>query len=45
MVDFVAFLEAAQDADRIFHRRLFNNHRLEAALQGRIFLYIFVILV
>ena len=45
VVDFVAFLESAQDADGVLHGWLFHDHRLETALQGGIFLDIFVILV
>ena len=30
------FPQAAQDRDRVLHRRLFDQHRLEAALQGRV---------
>ncbi len=33
VVHFVAFLEAAQDRDRVFDRRLFDQHLLEAPLE------------
>ena len=45
VMDFIAFLQAAQDADGIFHARFFDQHRLETALQGRVFLDVFAILV
>ena len=37
VMDFVALLQAAQDADGVFHAGLFHQHRLEAALEGRVF--------
>ena len=42
---FVANLDAAQDLNRLFDRRLIDHHRLEAALQGCIALDIFAILI
>ena len=45
MVYFVALLEAAQNADRILHRRLVDQHRLEAALQCGVLLDVFAVLV
>ena len=33
VVHFVAFFQAAQNRDRIFHRRLADKHRLEAAFE------------
>ena len=41
----VALLQAAQDCDGVFHRRLLNEDLLEAPLKGRVFLNILAILV
>ena len=45
VVNFVTFLESAQDADRILHRWFFHHHRLEAAFESWILLNMFMILV
>ena len=41
----VAVLEPAQDADGVFHRRLADQHLLEAALQGGVLLDVLAVLV
>ena len=38
VMDLVALAQAAQDADRVFDRRLADHHRLEAALERRVLL-------
>ncbi len=38
MVLLVLFLQAAQDRDRVLHRRLLDQDRLEAAGKGRVLL-------
>ena len=45
VVELVLLLEAAQDRDRIGHRRFADEHRLEAPLERRILLDIFAIFV
>jgi hypothetical protein len=45
VVNLVAFAQAAQDGNRVFHRRLANQHRLEAALECGILLDVLAILV
>ena len=45
VMDLVALLEAAQDGDGRFHRRLGGHHRLEAALQGGVLLDVLAVLV
>ncbi len=42
---FVAFLEAAQNCDGVFDRRLADVNLLEAPLQSRIFLHAFAIFI
>ena len=45
VVHFVALLQAAQDGDGVFHRRLFYHHFLEAALQRGVFFHVLPVLV
>ena len=45
MVQFVFFLEAAQDRDRVLDRRLGDEHRLEAARERGVLLDMFAIFV
>ena len=45
MMDFVAFLQAAQDRDGVFHRRLADVDRLKAPFQRRIFFDSFAVFV
>ena len=45
VMHFVAFFQAAQNRDGIFHGRLADHHRLEAALERRILLDIFAVFV
>ena len=45
MVDLIAFLQAAQDGDGGFHRRLAHQHFLEAALQGGVLLDVLAVFV
>ena len=45
MVHLVAVLEPAQDADRIFHRWLTDEHLLEAPLQRGVLFDVFAVLV
>jgi hypothetical protein len=45
VVNFVFFLDAAQDRHRIFHRRLTNEHRLKPSLQRLVLLDVLAILV
>ena len=45
MVQFVFFLDPAQDADRIFDRWLRHHHRLEAAGKGCVLFHIFAVLI
>ena len=40
-MDFVAFLQPAQDRDGVLNRRLADHHRLEPTLQRRVFLNVF----
>ena len=42
---FIAFLQAAQDRDRVLHRRLIHHDRLEPPLQCRILLNVLAVLV
>src|SRR6267142_4870207 len=44
-MDFVALLQAAQNRDRVFNRRLTHEHRLEAPLQRRILFDVLAILI
>ena len=44
VVQLVAFLDAAQDRDRVGHRRFADEHGLEAALEGRVFLDVLAVL-
>ncbi|MPN02083.1 hypothetical protein SDC9_149296 [bioreactor metagenome] len=41
----IALLESAQDRNRVLHGRFFDQHRLEPALQGRVFFDILTVLV
>ena len=45
VVHLVAVLEPAQDADGVLHRRLADQHLLEAALQGGVLLDVLAVLV
>ena len=45
VVNLVAFLEAAKDRDRVLHRRLADEHGLEAALQRLVLLDVLAVLV
>ena len=45
VVHLVALLEAAQDGDRVLDRRLADQHRLEAALEGGVLLDVLAVLV
>jgi hypothetical protein len=45
VVGLVAFLEPAQDRDRVLNARLADEHLLEAALEGGILLDVFAVLV
>ncbi len=45
MVHFIAFLQSAQNRYGVFHSRLADQHRLEPALQSRIFLDMLLIFV
>ena len=45
MVRLVALLQPAQDADRVRHRRLADEHRLEAPLERRVLLDVRAVLV
>ena len=45
MVDLIALLQAAQDGDGGFHRRLAHQHFLEAALQGGVLLDVLAVFV
>ena len=45
VVDLVAFLEAAQDRDRVLHRGLADRDRLEAALERSVLLDVLAVLV
>ena len=45
MVHLVALLQAAQDRDRVGHRRLADEHRLEAALERGVLLDVLAVLV
>ncbi len=44
-MDLVLFLQAAKDRDGVFHRRLVDQHFLEAALERRILLDVLAIFV
>ena len=44
-MDFVALLQAAQDRDRIFDRRLADEDRLEASRQGRVTFHVLAVFV
>ena len=45
VVHFVALFQAAQNRNRVFHGRLVDQHRLEAAFERRIFLDVFFVFV
>ena len=45
VMDFVFLLQAAQDRDGVLHRRLADEHRLEAPRQGGVLLDIFAVFV
>ena len=45
VVDFVAFLQAAQDGDGVFHARLFDHDFLEAAFEGGVFFHVLAVFV
>ena len=45
VMDLVALLEAAEDRDRVLHRRLFHVDRLEAPLERRVLLDVLLVLV
>src|SRR6185503_3629334 len=45
VVNFVALLEATKDRDRVFDRRLIDEHFLEAALERGVFLDVLAVLV
>ena len=45
VVDLVALAQAAQDADRVFDRRLADHHRLEPALERGVLLDVLPVLV
>ena len=45
VMDLVALAQAAQDADRVFDRRLADHHRLEAPLERGILLDVLAVLV
>ena len=45
VMHFVAFLQSAQDRDRIFHARFFHHERLKTPFQRGVFLDVFAILV
>ena len=45
VMDFVALLQAAQDRDRVFDRRLADEHRLEAPLERRVLFDVLAVLV
>ena len=44
-MDFVAFAQAAQDADGVFHRRLADHHGLEPPLERRVLLDVLAVFV
>ena len=45
MVQLVLFLDAAQDRNRVFHRRFLNDQRLEPPRQSRVFFDVFPVFV
>ena len=45
VVNFVAFLEPAQDGDGVFHGRFAHQHFLEAALQRGVLLHVLAVLI
>ena len=45
VMHFIALLQSAQNRDRVLDRRLIHHHRLETALQRRVLLDVFAILV
>ena len=45
VVQFILFLDAAQDRDRVFDRRFFDQKRLEPAGEGRVFFDVFAVFV
>ena len=45
VVKLILLLDAAQDADRIFDRRLIDKDRLEATGQGRVLFHIFAVFI
>ncbi len=45
MMDFIFFFEPPQNGDAVFHRRLFDQHRLKASFQSRIFFDILAVFV
>src|SRR5690348_330191 len=45
VMDFVAFLEAAENGNRVLDRGLGNHHGLKAALKSRVFFDVFAVLV
>jgi hypothetical protein len=45
VVEFVLVLDPAQDRDRVLHRRLGNEHRLEAPLERGVFLDILLVFI
>ena len=45
VMHFIALLQAAQDGDGVFHRRLFHHHFLETALQRGVFFHVLAVFV
>ena len=45
MVQLILLLDAPQDRDRVFHRRLCHHHWLKAAGEGGVFLHIFAVFI
>ena len=45
VMHFVAFLQSAQNCDRVFHGRFIHHDRLETPLQRRVFLDVFAVLI
>src|SRR5439155_964911 len=44
-MNFVTLLESPQDRDRVFHRRLAHEHRLEPPLERRVLLDVLAVFV
>ena len=44
-MDFIAFLQATQDGDRVFYRRLVDHDRLETTFQSGILFDVLLVFV